>query len=77
MFPIHLDDMLDLAVQHQAEIRANFEREARASSGRADRRSWRLPSLKGIWSAIALQIAPQHISDDVLWPRLKDYPYRR
>ena len=72
MFPIHLDDMLDLANQHQAEIRANFERDAMASVGRADRRSWRLPSLKGIWSAIGLRV-----SDDVLWPRLRDYPYRR
>jgi len=72
MFSIHLDDMLDLAVQHQAEIRANFERDAMASLGRADGRSWGLPSLKGIWSAIALQV-----SDAVLWPRLKDYPYRR
>jgi len=43
-----------------------------ASLRRADGRSWRLPSLKGIWSAIALQV-----SDAVLWPRLKDYPYRR
>jgi len=72
MFSIHLDDMLDLAVQRQAEIRANFERDAMASLRRADGRSWRLPSLKGIWSAIALQV-----SDAVLWPRLKDYPYRR
>jgi len=71
MYSIHLDDMLELAVQHQAEIRADLARDAQASVGRADRRSWRLPNLKGIWSAIALQL-----SDDVFWPRLRDYPYR-
>jgi hypothetical protein len=72
MFFAHLDDMLELAVQHQAEIRAQVERDALASDGRADRRRWHLPSLKGLWSAIATQL-----TEDVMWPRLRDYPYRR
>jgi len=75
----HLDDMLELAVQHQAEIRAECERDALASDGRADRRRWRLASLKSVWSAILTEFSKDvtEFSDDVMWPRLRDYPYRR
>jgi hypothetical protein len=70
MLSAHPDQVLELARQHQADLRQGMAR----LNGNDGAEVRALLFLRGLWSRLSFRPRPR--VEDAIWPRLSDYPYR-